>query len=129
MFAINVQYKTRTKKNVHTEPLSVFIAVSELWGDNAGDILQSIGSLITLLSDTKEFIITKGGLMLAATAGCKTLELPFTEVDEIDSTLLVVHKANGAVDVDVVIVVVDVAIQVLNDANGRVTGDIIDTAG
>jgi len=109
--------------------LSVFIAVSELWGDSAGDILQSIGSLITLLSDTKEFIITIGGFMLTATAGCKTLELPFTEVDEIDSTLLVVHKANGAVDVDVVMVVVDVAIQVLNDAKGIATGDMIDTVG
>jgi len=109
--------------------LSVFIAVSELCGDSAGDILQSIGSLITLLSDTKEFIITMGGFILTATAGCKTLELPFTEVDEIDSTLLVVHKANGAVDVDVVIVVVDVAIQVLNDARGIATGDMIDTVG
>lgn len=114
---------------IHTEPLSVFIAVSELCGDNAGDMLQSIGSLITLLSDTKEFIITKGGFRLTATVGCKILLLPFTDVDEIDSTLLVVHKASGAVEVEVVMVVVEVAMHVLKDASGMATGDIIDIVG
>lgn len=105
------------------------MAVSELCGDSAGDILQSIGSLITLLSDTNEFIITKGGLMEVAMAGCNTLELPFTEADEMDSTLLVVHKGIGAVEVDVVMVVVEVAIHVLNDGSGMATGDIIDMVG
>jgi hypothetical protein len=118
------------KQNIHTDPLSVFMAVSELCGDGAGDMLQSIGSLITLLSDTKEFIITKGGFMVTATAVCNTLVgQPFTLADEIDSTLLVVDKDNGAVDVDVVIVVVEVAIHVLNDARGMATGDIIDMVG
>jgi len=107
----------------------VFIAVSELCGDGAGDMLQSIGSLITLLSDTKEFIITKGGFMVTATAVCKAEGQPFTVLDEIVSTLLVVDKDNGAVDVDVVIVVVEVAIHVLKDARGIATGDIIDMVG
>jgi len=87
-------------------------------------MLQSIGSLITLLSDTKEFIITNGGFMVTATAG-----QPFTVLDEIVSTLLVVDKDNGAVDVDVVIVVVEVAIHVLKDARGIATGDMIDMVG
>jgi len=108
----------------------VFMAVSELCGDGAGDMLQSIGSLMTLLSDTKEFIITKGGFMVTATAVCKTfVGLPFTAVDEIGSKLLVVDKDNGAVDVEVVMVVVEVAIQVLNDARGIATGDMIDMVG
>jgi len=106
------------------------MAVSELCGDGAGDMLQSIGSLMTLLSDTKEFIITKGGFIVTDTAVCNTLVgLPFTVAEEIDSTLLVVHKDNGAVDVDVVMVVVEVAIHVLNDARGMGTGDMIEMVG
>lgn len=65
--------------------------VSEDKHSEVGVVLQSIGSLITLFSDAREFITTAGPVKVTAGVGCIKLSAPFTCKNKTKKTLILKH--------------------------------------